>query len=1616
MAINDVLDKTNSSRISKQQASKSIWTAFISILMQNKTERDLVKINLTDVDDSNLTSVMNAIAPYTRNGTINIVDLQDELSVLEGIGYRRQDIDNFLLGTSTKQEILTPQQRTKQKKGQLKRPAIIDQETFSEDIEQEEDIETDKKESQDKIGVGEIDFEPEDADIVQDAISDRRIVDTIQVDDFEPVRASEVKVEEQKFGGKEVVEAKPEEYDLTSMIDKLEEKGLSRKQVRETIRRAKKGGAVSVKAATDYAKSLDTGLTGQEIERIAQEYEQEVVVPVKPMTINEINARIDTLLADQSKRGLRKELDGLIAEAETRGTPASVTGSIVATRVNKHFDPIIRGKRRESRQRMSELKELQASARMQALKDKSARDMKRQTEWGGAIMDVEVEYQTLKQSLKQNKSQEPGNTVRIDFANKTKPGMDFADIGVVATTVEDVIGRLVDVPDSRGGRSSMKDQINRGVLFRPENKAKKRATEILITETVQSNLIAQSAKRMIEDQYLKALGISATGELGRAVDDIANQVADYSMELRHQANIAVEGVGVAKMGVGRRAVFEGLSGQQFASYARDRITAALIADSSVPRAAIERIATRITDNITRYLPADIAYQPASKNLVLDQIDNAIPIISASTIVQSPAGETTVYNQDLVIDDVDPENAISSAVEGLKQTYKWNDFQAKQIEALAVKSLHNEYDSFMKRGAVGYVLSSHFILPYKQIVPQALQIKIAEANELLYGGDNKKAYEFSKAPVAVLNNTILNEMKLLTGLWGRDAYRLDPKPGKKIGPIGSYAKNPMFRPTMYGMNSINWALDRMTGWANMGYNRALQQRLIGGANNSWRGNLKMSLLRRNAHALNKRKGTQMSLLQFGLRMVLGTVGGAVVDATWDVARMTKLGKMLDAKLGSMSSGEGFFNGMKNAWKYGEGWARGTGFTGFAGKFLHGFNVVGVNGIPLAVKPLAKGIIIGALASAVGIPMPVYLATTGAYVGLDLLKSFARNPVFGLTYNPVTQFANFGPMSTRFSFFRNIALAFHTNGALFKAPIPLNAIDGATSAVDPSKLPRWMKYTRGIARYLPSEGLVVSQLLIALGVNPLLALGLGAGSQFGWRLFQRFIEIGPVGTFANFLGRIVARLNAVASVAIGLNTLDEMGGITNLLSAGWSWHTLGRLLGVASMYSGIGLVLGAVFGLTGLPLVGAALLVGTATALIDQALQWATGRSLWSWVFGPTVDRFVDLFGDNIVKIGGAILGMIIGFWKLLTARNLTELVDAAIVTGFGLIMGFGLLSAAGVVGSSLYMPTIPDPDVGELKSDYFKNVSKTLSSIENDGNFTKLKYNISYTYTGGLGADKELLRFIEVDQIRGIPSNLIDPSCSSRGSSMNPSNLYRGYQFYDDDLFGFPSFVYSGTKPMSSYEYEIATSQRDNNLGTFSKLRLTDIDKPVNFEFTLCIKGDLCSVLGGEDQTFQNLFSVQGIPSDPQQGGIQYPQDWSETKATAVDSRNCKGKSLGFSNPIIPGSGRVSQYFRASHHGLDLAFPLGTEVYASGSGTVTYAGWSKVGYGNLIYIEHANGYKTVYAHLNGIEVKVGDVVDTGNLIGYVGSTGRSSGPHLHFEVRLNDVNLDPCKHIYCNAYN
>lgn len=144
------------------------------------------------------------------------------------------------------------------------------------------------------------------------------------------------------------------------------------------------------------------------------------------------------------------------------------------------------------------------------------------------------------------------------------------------------------------------------------------------------------------------------------------------------------------------------------------------------------------------------------------------------------------------------------------------------------------------------------------------------------------------------------------------------------------------------------------------------------------------------------------------------------------------------------------------------------------------------------------------------------------------------------------------------------------------------------------------------------------------------------------------------------------------------------------------------------------------------------------------------------------------------------------------------------------------------------------------------------------------------------------------------------------------------------------------------------------------------------------------------------------------------QQVSATLAAKIQAAQAASAGTGGGSPsaaglVWPVLGPVTSPFGTRwgrmHEGIDIAAPSGTAIRAAAAGSVIYAGWLG-GYGNLVVLDHGNGLATAYGHQSSVAVGTGQSVAQGQVIGYVGSTGHSTGPHLHFEVRVNGVPVDP----------
>jgi murein DD-endopeptidase MepM/ murein hydrolase activator NlpD len=162
-----------------------------------------------------------------------------------------------------------------------------------------------------------------------------------------------------------------------------------------------------------------------------------------------------------------------------------------------------------------------------------------------------------------------------------------------------------------------------------------------------------------------------------------------------------------------------------------------------------------------------------------------------------------------------------------------------------------------------------------------------------------------------------------------------------------------------------------------------------------------------------------------------------------------------------------------------------------------------------------------------------------------------------------------------------------------------------------------------------------------------------------------------------------------------------------------------------------------------------------------------------------------------------------------------------------------------------------------------------------------------------------------------------------------------------------------------------------------------------------------------DETFELAAGQILIVPD---GVMPAETPWSPTQYVAQKTPNA-GAVSATGQFIWPVGGSITQRYVWYHRALDVANSVGTPVLAADSGTVTVAGWpDNVGYGNRVVIDHGNGLQTLYAHLSAVTVNAGQTVNRGDLIGKMGSTGRSSGSHTHFEIRKGGTPVNPLDYL------
>lgn len=234
-------------------------------------------------------------------------------------------------------------------------------------------------------------------------------------------------------------------------------------------------------------------------------------------------------------------------------------------------------------------------------------------------------------------------------------------------------------------------------------------------------------------------------------------------------------------------------------------------------------------------------------------------------------------------------------------------------------------------------------------------------------------------------------------------------------------------------------------------------------------------------------------------------------------------------------------------------------------------------------------------------------------------------------------------------------------------------------------------------------------------------------------------------------------------------------------------------------------------------------------------------------------------------------------------------------------------------------------------------------------------------------------------------------------------LQKGIESNDDEIFktvidtGIPYYKYYAILNGTEEKYYVQTYEEAEKIMT--ELKDKNSMNKDNISYLLKYETELKTFTGTEEAV-ASLY-------------VETPKVTKNTSINTKKTVDYKNTPLGIAL-IKPINGTITSRFgsrsRGLHTGLDIANSTGTPIKAAATGVVTYAGY-KGSYGYMVVISHGNGVETYYAHCSRLYVSAGDSVSQGTVIAAVGSTGNSTGPHLHLEVRVNGVAKNPQNYLY-----
>ncbi len=200
-------------------------------------------------------------------------------------------------------------------------------------------------------------------------------------------------------------------------------------------------------------------------------------------------------------------------------------------------------------------------------------------------------------------------------------------------------------------------------------------------------------------------------------------------------------------------------------------------------------------------------------------------------------------------------------------------------------------------------------------------------------------------------------------------------------------------------------------------------------------------------------------------------------------------------------------------------------------------------------------------------------------------------------------------------------------------------------------------------------------------------------------------------------------------------------------------------------------------------------------------------------------------------------------------------------------------------------------------------------------------------------------------------------------------------------------------PIDGVRHKVAKGETIYTIGKKYGLEGSAVQVIVDYPFNEFLNDETFELVVGQTLMIPDGIMPKKIPVAP--------------KATYGKITPDAGTVTATGNFVWPASGYISQGYRFYHKAIDIAARGGGPILAADSGTVTAAGWpDSYGYGNRVMVDHGNGFVTLYAHLSVIQVQVGQRVNRGDVLGQMGNTGRSTGTHLHFEIRQGGALMNP----------